>query len=389
MTRAGSHWLGIALVLLGAMLGQRAALTSVGPLADEAAYVCAAHATLEARALDTCPRYLYGPALARASAVVLAAAGEPALLGALRASIWLGAAMVVWWSLALTGWSWRWRAFVGVGATFVWPPLTQSLRVGNVSSLVAALTLAALMLVERRALLGGLVLALAISIKPLPVAVPVVLLGGALGELVRTRRAAWPPLVSGGSALLLAATLGVVGGGFGQPPPFDPAIQDSITLVRLLRMLGLAATPLAVFVGVVSAGAALAARFAWPYRTLAGFSLVVSLLSSPLVWNHSWLLVTPLLVVATERAVARYRGASAESRDRPRGLLELVWVGLAGLVLSFSDALGGVLEQTPWGAVGVAVPLLAPLGLWLYAARPGGWVTPTNPARAHPTKPGR
>lgn len=369
MKRLGDHALGVALLFLAGTLVHHAELFSATPLADEAAYVCAARAESAQLPLSTCPRYLYTPGFARVLGTVLEQAGEAALLGGLRLCVWLGAAVTLWLSLALSSWSWQARVVAGVLAMSIWPPLTQALTLGNLSSVVAAATVSALLLKERQALLAGWLLGVAILIKPLPAAVPLLLLAHAAGELWRGKRSGLPELRCGLVALAIVGLGVALGGGIAPLPPFDPAIQNSITLVRTLRVLGIGASPLTVCAAAAMLGAFVAARWEWPVRRLGELAVVISLLSAPLVWAHSWLLSTPLLVLALERALARYRDAPDHSAERKRGMLELLLVMFAALALSFSDAFGAVALGSQLNALFILAPLLTPSALFFYLAR--------------------
>jgi hypothetical protein len=149
-------------------------------------------------------------------------------------------------------------------------------------------------------------------------------------------------------------------GGLPTAPPFNPVAENPITIVRLLAALGVNARPLVTFVLVTAAGALLAA---WRPRSglaLIGLAIVVSLLSSPLVWCHTWLLATPLMAVAADKATASYRASSPNTPERTRALLHLLVVFLLVFALSVSDAFGFAFHGTPLSALSIALPLCAP-----------------------------
>lgn len=361
------HAFGIALLLVVAVLVHREALFARAGLADERAYVCAAHAAAEGRVLAGCDRYLYGPALAWVGSQLVRHGGELALLATLRSAVWLGAVLTLWMSLALTRFSFASRVIIASLALCLWPPVQQALSLGNLSSAVAALTIGALLLRERRAFVAALLLAAAIVIKPLPAAMPAVFVAAALGAWWREKRVERALLTI---AFVSGALVGIVfwlSGGLPVAAPFNPAAENPITLVRLLATLGMPVPPLALFTLVTAAGALIAAARPRRGYALAGLAIVVSLLSSPLVWCHTWLLATPLMALAADEAVARHRATSAGTRERSHALLHLLVVFLLVLVLSVSDALGAALHGTPLSALIIALPLCAPallLGYW-------------------------
>lgn len=355
----------LLLALVGAA-GFWGALTAPTPLADEEAYVCAARALVDGHGLAACPRYLYGEGVARAAAAVLRLVGPFGLLALLRALVWLGAAATVWLSLSLSSWPWRFRVALGIVVMLGWSPVTQALTLGNLSAATAGLAVIGLTLRRSHAWGAGILLGLAIALKPLPAAIPIVLLGYAVGHFASARRLKRPELVCSLVALGVAGLLALVGGGLAPAPAFSPAAQNPITLVRMLHQLGVAVPPLACFLVVVLVGGALA----WGLRPrpplLDALGLVTSLLASPLVWNHSFLLAAPLIIMALSRAVESYRSASAGSPARKRAVLALLGSGAGALFITVSDALGELAHGSAYGVMLVAVPLFAPAALMAY-----------------------
>jgi len=158
---------------LAGLLAHGSALTATAPLADESAYICAAEASARGQSpYAECPRYFYPPVLARGGALLIAHGGRLALFAALRALVWLGAIATIWLSLALTRWSFQARTVVGALLMLGASPISQALELGNLSSAVAGLSIAALFALEQRAVLAALLLSFAILLKPLPAALP-------------------------------------------------------------------------------------------------------------------------------------------------------------------------------------------------------------------------
>jgi hypothetical protein len=360
------------LLTLVAVLGSRSALLAPGPLGDESAYICAAQALIDGRGLVACPRYLYGEGPARAAAALLSWGGLSALLIVLRVMLWLGAAASVWFSLAYAPWSWRVRLLLGAAAVLLWSPVTQALTLGNLSAATTGLTLCALALLERHALAAGALLGFALVLKPLPAAVPLVLASYGAAFAWRARRVS-PELVAGLVALAVAGTLVLLGGGLPLPPPFDPRPRNPITLVRAIHQLGLSVSPTLCFVLVSLGGCVLAARMRPQTRLLVALALVTSLLASPLVWNHSFLLAGPLIVMAFVRALERYRHPSAASQERQRALLALAGTLACAIFISASDSFGELAHGSKLGVAALAAPLWAPSVLlaYLWFSEPG------------------
>jgi hypothetical protein len=252
-------------------------------------------------------------------------------------------------------------------ALVLWPPATQALEVGNLSGATAALTLSALVVYRTRALAAGLLLAFAIALKPLAAAVPLVLLGYAAGQFWRARQSLLPELVSAVVAIAVATLLGLLGGGFAPPPSPQLAAENPITLVRLLHQLGLEVPVVACFALAVAVGATLAASARFPRLFVGELALVTSLLAAPLVWNHSFLLVTPVVFGALGFAVERYR-LSASGQQRRLALLAALGTASGALFIALSDDFGA-LGHGASGAVLLALPLFSPAALLLYLVR--------------------
>jgi hypothetical protein len=177
-------------------------------------------------------------------------------------------------------------------------------------------------------------------------------------------------LIAGALTALLCGALLALTGGLGEWPQVYVDAQDNISIVRVARACGLLISPGSVTVLVAVAGGGLAIRYARAPRLVAGLALVACLLSAPLVWNHSWLMVLPVLAAAAERAVAHFRDTVPSSPERSRALLEVLLVGFGACVLSTSDALGGVFFGQPRvNALFVLIPLVTPSLLLAYATR--------------------
>jgi hypothetical protein len=366
-----SHAAGVGVLCLAGLLMHGRALTAPAPLGDEVAYVCAAEAVVRGQSpYAECPRYFYPPILARSGAVLVSFGGRAALLVALRALVWLGAVTSVWLALALTRWSFRTRVVVGTLVMLAAPPIDQALELGNLSSATAGFTIAALFALEQSAVMAAVLLTLAILLKPLPAIVPCLLVAQGLA-LSRVERGTLPkPLIAGAATALTCGVLFALTGGLGAWQQFYASAENNIAVVRVVRAFGLMAPPGLVTALAALCGAGLAARYAREPRLIAGLALVTCLLSAPLVWNHSWLIVLPVLAAAADRAVAGFHDAPQRSPERSRACLEVLLVGLGACALATSDALGAVFFQSPRiNALFILIPLVTPGLLLAYATR--------------------
>lgn len=356
--RTGARLLALLVLCLCVTLAYQRWLFASAPQADEAPYVCASERIASgASPFAECPRYVYPPLLARAGALLVEHAGRAWLLGALRLVNGLGVVLCIGLSLELTRLSWRWRALIGSLLLLGLPPVRQTLELGNLSGGVAGLTTLALFGVSSAPLAAAL-LALALMLKPLPAAASLVLAAQGLA-LWQAKRSELPrPLLVGGAAALLAGGAFALSGGFGSPNPLYLDAQNNVSITRLLRSTGYHPPLLGVFVVVALAAAWLGARHAHDARFVKCLALVASLLAAPLVWNHSWLLIAPVVALAADRA-------SGEPPPIPGWAGRLYWpllVVLAATLLATSDALAACFfESKALNAPFVVLPLLTPI----------------------------
>ena len=357
-----------ALALAAGWLGWRSVLSAARPLGDEHVYLCAFAATRNG--LDpylSCPGFFYLPAFAGLGALAERLLGEPAVRAILRGCILGGSAVVAVIAAAWTRWPARAQFAVAVACMFL-PPVAEGIEVGNLSPVVAALTLLALSTWSSLPVLAGLLLGAGLLVKPLAVVV-VFAMAAVPG---RERRRAW-----------LAVSIAVVLVGLVSWPWRDrltalPSFAEvqvqahhRIALVRVLSTFGLRIPP-ALVAGLVAVLAALAVRWRAPARSegrvqrVGTVAICASLLATPVVWNHTFVLAFPLLALAL--AVALRAAREPHAIDRKRSLLDLLLV-IIGVLLVLGSNASGDLGLEPLSTVGVLpilLPLLAPSALALY-----------------------
>jgi hypothetical protein len=360
--------LSAAFALAAGWLGWHSVLAGAQPLGDESAYLCAFAATR--KGLDpylACPRFFYLPAFAWLGALAERLLGEPAVRAILRGSILGGSAVVAAIAAAWTRWPARVQVGAAVACMFL-PPVAESIEVGNLSPVVAALTLLALSTWSTLPVLAGLLLGAGIVVKPIAVVVLVVM----AAVSGRERRRAW-----------LAVSIAVMLVGLATWPWRDRLMALSsfaevqvqahhrIALVRVLSTFGLRVPP-GLVAGLVAILAALAVRWRAPassegrVQRVATVAICASLLATPVVWNHTFVLAFPLLTLALATALRAAREPHA--MDRRRSLLDLLLVIIGVLLVLASDASGdlGLEPMSIAGVLPTLLPLLAPGALALY-----------------------
>jgi hypothetical protein len=360
-----------ALALAAGWLGWRSVLVAAHPLGDESAYLCAFAAARNG--IDpylSCPRFLYLPAFAWLGALAERLLGEPAVRAILRGCVLGGSTVVAVIAAAWTRWPARVQFAVAMACMFL-PPVAESIEVGNLSPFVAALTLLALSTWSRLPVLAGLLLGAGLLLKPIAL-VAVVAMAAVPG---RERRRAWL------AVSIAVALVGLVSWPWRDRLMALPSFEDvqvqahhRIALVRVLSTFGLR-IPVALVAGLVAILAAMAVRWRAPassegrVQRVSTVAICASLLATPVVWSHTFILALPLLALALATALRAAREPHAIDRKRP--LLDLLLVIIAVLVVLESNA-SGDLGLDPLSTVGVLpilLPLLAPSALALYLGK--------------------
>jgi hypothetical protein len=243
---------------------------------------------------------------------------------------------------------------------------------GNLSALVAGLTIAGLLVWARRPVWAGLLLGAGVLVKPLGVPALAVLLchrpeeggrrhlvsaGIALG-VAALGLAAWPrwavamlyqaPLLHGTPAVLAESTVGLAriawGCGAALPPWMLTAAATAVACVLVRR------------------------RPARPEEALLVAS-AAAILGAPLVWSHTFVLALPAVALGISRALAGFP-AAANPADRRRALATLLWVIVGCVPVLSSDRWSVGDWPRVLQAALAAVPLAALVGLTVFGLKP-------------------
>lgn len=360
--------LSAALAAAVGWLGWHSVLVAAQPLGDESAYLCAFAAAR--KGFDpylACPRFFYLPAFAWLGSVAERLLGEPAVRAILRGCILGGSAVVAAIAAAWTGWPARVQVGVAMACMFL-PPVAEGMEVGNLSPVVAALTLLALSTWSTLPVLAGLLLGAGIVVKPIA-AVVVVVMAAASG---RERRRAW--LAVQIALVLFGAALWPWWDRLMALPSFAEVQMQAhhrIALVRVLSTFGLH-IPAGVVAGLVAILAALAVRWRAPassegrVQRVATVAICASLLATPVVWNHTFVLAFPLMTLALATALGAARERHPINRRRSQLNLLLVIIGVLSVLASDASGDLGLEPTSIVGMLPTLLPLLAPGALALY-----------------------
>lgn len=364
MQPATAEAMALALLLALAAIRFGSALLFPAPLGDELAYdrgfaLAAAGASPYGE-----PGFLYPPVFARLGAG-LRAWGAMTPLYLLRALNLAAAVWLAWRCAAWLPWSRRGRWLAGAAVLLLSPALAQGIVLGNVSFLVAAIVVGALLAWPRWPVGAGALLALSLAVKPLAPAAIIALAAHrpAAASGNRHRRAAAAAIVLGALALLAVPGIGE----FLSRGNATSVLESTVSPYRLVVLVGSGPSPLWWTLGLL-------ALLGWAIRrsplardALLAAALVGSLAVTPMVWNHTLLLTLPLQAMAVDCLLTRRRVVDGR---RPAGVVEILLVGLAVIALHTAEGATGITDRSAMLQALASLPaILAPGLLLAYVLR--------------------
>jgi hypothetical protein len=334
-------------------------------LPDEAQYTCAGRAVSRGESPYVCERYFYPPLLAQLEAAATAHVPQLYASELLRALELLGAVWIVAFSTArLPAPPWA-RAALGVLVVAWSKGVDDSLRYGNISPIIVALTLWALSRWPHKPLRAGLALGVGVALKPMAPLAVLLLAVHRPRAPARARR----QLMAAGAAAITAGVLtwpgraqlpGLLQQGFRQQ-----ASTHNVSCQRLAQLLGVSLPPLWVAGAVAIAAVIYARRRELSAAALLDVACAAALLAQPVIWPHTLLLAYPLLAAAAARVLRDTPPPGPESPRMPM-LLGTSW---AALCVLHSEMFGDLGQYSPRliAALLTVVPLALVLALARYA----------------------
>jgi energy-converting hydrogenase Eha subunit C len=323
----------------------------------------------------------YPPTVAIVGAWLLSLVGSEAFRTGFRYVNLIGGCAAVWASLLPLRAPWLLKLFTAILAVCFLPAFEGALQSDNLSMLTGGLTILALVLWPCRPVSAGILLGIGIALKPIALVALVLLAvqrpsdGGkkhwtaALAAFI-TVAALW----SLSPAWLLSAA---------DQPSVKAAEADwaegvlNVSLFRVLACFGLKTSPFLLLAGASFVSILyLRTRVLNPLQFLC-VACAASLLSLPIVWRHTLLIVTPLAFVAAETAFNRYRRAREEpqrSRDRSlKNLVELLFIVSGSITVLEASAYGVIGNWHPWvNAAALLIPITVIVLLTGYVVRFNG-----------------
>lgn len=325
-------------------------LTSPTALGDEGIYLQAFRAASAEGEPNQVNGFYYPRTFALLGASVFGAVGEIGTRTLMRASSVAGLATTIWISVCMWAAPWNWRLILAAVFVSISPAVYFGIETGNISFAIIGTILLALALWSLLPVTSGLLLGGSTAIKPLaPLAILALMTH-------RPLPASRKSLIAGavGTVLMMVILLSSPGYLATSSQAIDrlPFIR-SFSLNRILSLMGLETSPLAIAV-LLSVLVLLVARAkSMSRRTLLCFGGVAAVVAVPIIWSHTLLLTLPLQVEALDRAASRRRysipssAGSIESAGAIWRRYEVIFVVLAVAVLQSTSGLGAVDDQGP------------------------------------------
>ena len=350
-----------ALLLAVGLARFSSALFFSQPLGDELVYD-AAFARVEAggSAYDE-PGFLYPPPFARLGAS-LRAFGALTPLYVLRALNLLALVALIVIAMRWLPWGAAGNLAAGIAVMLLSPAVAQGITLGNVSFVVAALIVLALVGWPKRALLSGALLGSSLVLKPLAPAAWVAL------AFQRPRDGGRRHLWACAAAVAVAAVAVVAAPGwsvFAERAKQPEVLASTVSPHRFLALAGAGRFSPLLTLALLALVAALVRRRPLSPDAVLAVAVAGCVLASPLVWNHTLLLTLPLQAMAIGVAVGRRRA----ERSR-RAAWELALVALAVVTLHLAEGATGITDRSAaLQAAAVLPPVAAPIFLLGYVLR--------------------
>jgi hypothetical protein len=326
--------------------------------ADGSNYQAAIDLVLSGRSPYEHRLYPYPPTLAVLGAWVSRLWGEETFRTVFRLFNILGGCAAIWGSLLITNWSLRLRLCLGAFGVLTVPTFLEGLNFDNVSTLVSGAAISGLVLWHRLPVAAGIFLGLSLALKPIALlAFFLLLFHRPLYPQKRHILAVGIAAVTTGLFLAIRPLLFL--SAFRHPNVIK-TMQDwslsqiNISLYRLLVDFGLNLSPFLVLMIILMIGIVLIRIRPLDPDRLACLACAASLLSIPVVWEHTLLLALPIqtfsFAVAVRRALAFRKSYPPPVRDPKlqRPLVHLLLVS-AGIITVFEGGRYGVLGKgVPW-----------------------------------------
>jgi hypothetical protein len=244
--------------------------------------------------------------------------------------------------------------------------------------LTAGLSIMALVLWPRAPVSSGILLGIGIALKPIALVALVLL---AAHRPAGGGRKHWTAALA---ACITVAALWSLSPAWILSAAGQPSVKAAeadwaegvlnVSLFRILACFGLKISPFLLLAGVAFASSLYIRTRLLNSTQLLCVACAASLLSLPIVWQHTLLIITPLAFVASETALHRYRRRIKEPGGaralRSKRLVELLFVVSGSVTILEASAYGVIGNWHPWvNGVTLLVPITILVLLTGYAVR--------------------
>jgi hypothetical protein len=322
----------------------------------------------------------YPPTIAVLGAWISGISGHELFLTIFRYANLLGGCAAVWGSVLFIRTTGLVKLVIAVLGVAFLPALGDGLENDNLSVLAGGLSILALVFWQRLPIPMGILLGFGLALKPVALAA-LFALAAHRNPLFQRKRlmASFAACASAGILVLLEPSwlLSVV-----SQPSVNAAVEDwasavqNVSLFRVMASFGLQVSPSYILLAVVLFTVVyVRTRLLNPIQLLC-VALTSSLLSLPIVWQHTLLLITPVASIAAALAVEDFGRASKNSeglqgRNRKlRSLTRLLLVVSGARILLEANAFGVLVNWHPlWNGMAHLIPLTILVLLTVYIVR--------------------
>jgi hypothetical protein len=268
----------------------------------------------------------------------------------------MGGCAAVWGSLVPIRASWLVKLIIAVLAVMLLPAFGNALEHDNLSMLTGGLSIMALVLWPCAPVSAGILLGIGIALKPIALLALVLL---AVHRPADAGRKHWTAALT---ASITVAALWSLSPEWLLSAASQPSVKAAeadwaegvlnVSLFRILACFGLKISPFLLLACVALASFLyVRTRLLNPIQLLC-VACAASLLSLPIVWQHTLLIITPLSFVATETSLHRYWRSKEESPGaRPhkkKRFIELLFVASGSVTVLEASAYGVIGNWHPW-----------------------------------------
>jgi|PlaIllAssembly_1097288.scaffolds.fasta_scaffold00961_1 hypothetical protein len=322
----------------------------------------------------------YPPTIAVLGAWISGISGHELFRTIFRYANLLGGCAAVWGSvLFIRAPGWIKLVIATLGVAFL-PALSDGLENDNLSVLAGGLSILALVFWQRLPIAMGIMLGFGLALKPVAMAALFVLAAHRNPLFKREQALASLAACASGGLLILLKPSYLLSAG--SQPSIQAAVADwasavqNVSLFRVLASFGLEVSPFYILAAIVLGTIVyVRTRPLNPVQLLC-VALTSSLLSLPIVWQHTLLLITPVAITAAAFAVEDFKRVS-KNPEGPQGrniklrsLTRLLLVVSGARVLLEANAFGVLANWNPMvNGVAHLIPLTTLLLLTVFVVK--------------------